>query len=151
VSPNWVSANSFTNAGLLITCTADYCASKAAIIALHESLRYELDKRHGTSGSINPVRAVDAFCQVQSPESTHLPGFAWTCVYKSIWPSLLRREPYDSLSCATAINTLCRQVHHSCDGQPTFDDDQDAVLCLLDASSPNAAFVSPRFLSMGAS
>lgn len=25
---------------------ADYCASKAAIIAMHESLRYELDKRY---------------------------------------------------------------------------------------------------------
>jgi len=24
--------------------TADYCASKAAVIGLHESLRYELDK-----------------------------------------------------------------------------------------------------------
>lgn len=31
---------------LALTCefTADYCASKAAVIGLHESLRYELDK-----------------------------------------------------------------------------------------------------------
>jgi NAD(P)-dependent dehydrogenase (short-subunit alcohol dehydrogenase family) len=27
------------------TAIADYCASKAAVISLHESLRYELDKR----------------------------------------------------------------------------------------------------------
>lgn len=28
--------------------TADYCASKAALVSLHESLRYELDKRYLT-------------------------------------------------------------------------------------------------------
>ncbi|KAG8957666.1 hypothetical protein FRC03_009923, partial [Tulasnella sp. 419] len=27
---------------------SDYCASKAALVALHESLRYELDKKHNT-------------------------------------------------------------------------------------------------------
>ena len=29
----------------LVTALADYCASKAAVIAMHESLRYELDNR----------------------------------------------------------------------------------------------------------
>ena len=30
---------------ILLYPAADYCASKAALIGMHESLRYELDKR----------------------------------------------------------------------------------------------------------
>jgi len=51
--PHLISTNSghvFTISSVLgevgVAQLADYCASKAAIIALHESLRYELDKRY---------------------------------------------------------------------------------------------------------
>lgn len=54
------------------TCSADYAASKAALINLHESLRYELDKRYVLVFHHPFIIQVPAFFfQLQNPQYSY--------------------------------------------------------------------------------
>jgi len=55
---------------------ADYCASKAAVIGLHESLRYELDHRYHTPS----IRT-----SLVLPGHTHTPLFSRASLPQSAW------------------------------------------------------------------
>jgi len=67
---------------------SDYCASKAALISLHESLRYELDKRYKCP-SIRTTLVLPGHTSTSLFSKTSLPSSAF---YKFLVPSL---QPVD--------------------------------------------------------
>jgi len=67
---------------------ADYCASKAAVISLHESLRYELDKRYRCP-SIRTTLVLPGYINTPLFSNVSLPSSA---LYRFLAPSL---QPID--------------------------------------------------------
>jgi short-subunit dehydrogenase len=56
---------------------SDYCASKGALLNLHESLRYELNKRYVILLLVSILPTISLFSQLQrteSPDQHHPPG-----------------------------------------------------------------------------
>jgi len=95
----------------------DYNASKAANVSLHESLRYELDKRYHTP---------------QIRTSLILPGHIMTPLFSTV------RFPNSrlfSILLPLLRADYCRKGNHHSDGRAALADDLPAVLCKLHPSA----------------
>jgi hypothetical protein len=134
--------------GMVGACQlSDYAASKAALMTLHDSLRYELDKRYALA--YPHVSLTEHALQVQRPERAHDTRDARTHPHTHVLADGMAQVAHLEILCAVAPANHRRQGRHPGDRQPALGDDLPTVLRQLCVCASCDAVVCARLLSMG--